>query len=197
MKGYKGTDVNMCCLGFQYELGETYKLKGLMRIGTNGFHFCEKLIAIDDCYDLFTSRVFEVEAKGEIKSDRIKYCTNEIEFVRELSKEEVIELANKSVNDKNAYIRMTLAKSKLALPETLEILSEDESLFVRECVASNSKTSTKLLGILSQDEERLVRCGVASNLSTTDILLKKMCQDKHLIVRNVAKNTLEMKETNL
>ncbi|MEG1299678.1 MAG: hypothetical protein RSC93_03160 [Erysipelotrichaceae bacterium] len=121
-------------------------------------------MAVNNHYDLSTSRVFEVEVKGEIKSDRIKYCTNEIEFVRELSKEEVIELANKSVNDKNAYIRKTLAKSKLALPETLEILSKDKNASVRCGVASNANTNQNTLNLLSEDVEASVRCSIARNI---------------------------------
>ncbi|MEG1299679.1 MAG: HEAT repeat domain-containing protein [Erysipelotrichaceae bacterium] len=219
MKGYKGTDANMCCHGFQYEIGKTHEVKGKLQICLNGFHFCEKLIAIDDCYDLSTSRVFEVEATGDIQEGKLKFCTNEIKFIRELSKDEIVKLANEAVNDTDMYVRETLAKLKFASNETLEILSKDSGWNVRQAVAknlntdekalkflshdehycvrtevaSNPNTSKEVLKHLSQDDDWYVRRAVAKNLNTTNIVLKIMCHDKDSMVQMTAKKTLEMK----
>ena len=41
MKVYKGTDKNMKCRGFQYELGKTAEVEGDIELCENGLHACE------------------------------------------------------------------------------------------------------------------------------------------------------------
>ncbi|MEG1299910.1 MAG: hypothetical protein RSC93_04345 [Erysipelotrichaceae bacterium] len=189
MKGYKATDENMRCRGFQYEIGKTYRIKGELEFDRNGFHFCKRLIAIEYYYDLLASRVFEVEAIGEVKSDglsasdELNLCTDEIRFVRELSKEEIIELANESVDDVNVYHRIRLAASKLASKETLKILSEDAMWCVRETAAGNLNLGTELLNILSKDESCYVRFRVAENPHTSNEVLNMLSKDEASCVR--------------
>lgn len=36
----KGTDANMQCRGFQFEIGKTYSVSGNIKACKNGFHAC-------------------------------------------------------------------------------------------------------------------------------------------------------------
>lgn len=87
MKGYKATEDNMKCRDYQYKLGKSYEAKGKISLCENGFHFCEKL---EDVYKHYAigSRVFEIEAEGEIIKGDDKNVCSKITFIRELSYEE-------------------------------------------------------------------------------------------------------------
>ena len=87
MKGYKAFDKNLKCIDFQYEIGKTYEMDGEIKCCERGFHFCKDLA---DCYRhypmLDDTRICEVEAIGDIKTDDdIKYCTNKIKILSEVS----------------------------------------------------------------------------------------------------------------
>lgn len=88
MRGYKAFNKDLTCRGFQYEIGKTYEMDGEIEICRRGFHFCENL---SDCYNFYEmwsdTRICEVEALGEIKSDNeVKYCTNKIKILSEVEK---------------------------------------------------------------------------------------------------------------
>ena len=94
-KGYKVTDANMKCLGFQYKLNKKFVHKGSLDMCRNGFHFCP--IAAH-CFNYYTfdsnNRVFEIVSYGEIITDCDKCCTGEIEFIKELTWDEVLVIVN-------------------------------------------------------------------------------------------------------
>jgi hypothetical protein len=93
--GYKITDSEMKCRGYQYEINKRLKEKGKLSICNNGFHFCEKVNHCFNYYDFDrNNRVFEIKAFGEIETDGDKSCCLEIELVRELTWEEVLKLVN-------------------------------------------------------------------------------------------------------
>ena len=114
MKGYKGFDSNLCCRGFQYEVGKTYEMEELPIVCKQGFHFAlgfstvEKYYPLIDYCELYGdntiyhrrampyfsgNRYCEIEAIGEIDEEAFaaipKLATNKIRIVRELSKEEI------------------------------------------------------------------------------------------------------------
>lgn len=108
MKGFKGFDKNLCCRGFQYEVGKTYEMEEEPILCKRGFHFCETLEQAETYYPLvdyygvlsycpaikyYTEvRFCEVEAVGKIVQDKPPYpklATNKIKIVRELSPEEI------------------------------------------------------------------------------------------------------------
>ena len=96
MKGYKITESDMTCRGYQYELNKEFILdedkEGPLELCYSGFHFCEK---IENCFRYYTfdnkRRIFEIETLDKIISDYDKSVTNKIIFLRELTREELYE----------------------------------------------------------------------------------------------------------
>lgn len=110
MKGFKGFDKNLCCRGFQYEVGKTYEMKEEPILCERGFHFCETLEQAEYYYPFlyyygvlsyysiikqYTGvRFCEIEAIGKIVQDEqshSKLVTNKIKIVRELSPEDIFD----------------------------------------------------------------------------------------------------------
>jgi hypothetical protein len=95
IKGYKVTDENMQCLSFKYELGKKFKHNGAISICNYGFHYCPVLA---DCFGYYTfastNRVFEILDHGTPINKGDKSCTDEIEFIKELTWLEVLTIVN-------------------------------------------------------------------------------------------------------
>ena len=90
MRGYKGTNKDLKCRGFQFEIGKTYEVYGDVKLCDNGFHFCEKLLDVFDYYEHGKdNRYFEVEADGDILKDGTKSVARTIRLIREISPVEV------------------------------------------------------------------------------------------------------------
>ena len=95
LKGYKVTDKNLQCRGFQYEIGKKFTQNGKLILCENGFHFCE---IASNCFYYYpfdsNNRVFEIEASGDILKGDDKHCSSEIILIRELSWLEVLTIVN-------------------------------------------------------------------------------------------------------
>ena len=109
VKGYKGTDKNMCCKGYQYELGKQFDMPEDEEINVchSGFHICEQMRHVFDHYRVGDGhRFFEVEALVREKDvglqtaidpqNRPRYTyrntkltSKSIKFIRELTVDEV------------------------------------------------------------------------------------------------------------
>ena len=87
MKGYKAFNKDLTCRGMQYEVGKTFEMKESPVCCKQGFHFCENIADVYKYYETSDdTRICEVEAIGEIVTDdNIKYCTNKIKIVREIT----------------------------------------------------------------------------------------------------------------
>ena len=57
MKGYKGFDKDLKCNSLQYEIDKTYEIDGFLEMCKNGFHFCKKLIDVNNYYRIICSRI--------------------------------------------------------------------------------------------------------------------------------------------
>ena len=125
VEGFKGTDKDMRCQDYQYELGKQFDLDEDVEpvVCFKGFHFCKKLENVFKHYEIGDgNRFFEVEALvkksgwvNEIKKNSTrnhydpysylldfigddKYAAKSIRFVRELTVDEVFEaVSNKEV----------------------------------------------------------------------------------------------------
>ncbi len=97
LRGYKVTDQNGQCRGFQFEVGKEYKHDGALKICASGFHFCLKAAHCFSYYDFNSSnKVFEVEAIGEHQThlEDSKIATDHIRIIRQLEWSEVLRVAN-------------------------------------------------------------------------------------------------------
>src|SRR5574344_468837 len=74
--GYKATDKNLQCRGFQYKVGETYE-EDNVSLCNSGFHYCENPLDVLDYYDLTESEFLQVEA-DRVAGDKKKSVTNKI-----------------------------------------------------------------------------------------------------------------------
>ena len=88
MTGYKATDKDMRCQGFQYELGKWYKQDGEIELCKKGFHFCIYPSGPWSYYNDVGTRVFKVEAKDAIEEYTpgadLKIVCREIRLIEEL-----------------------------------------------------------------------------------------------------------------
>ena len=69
IKGYKGFDNNLKCIGYQYEVGKTFECDGKIECCGNGFHFCENPFDVFGYYSPSDSRYCSVEGEGETSKD--------------------------------------------------------------------------------------------------------------------------------
>ena len=93
MKVYKGTDKDMKCQGFQYELGVTVKSDDAIRCGDNGFHSCEAPLDVLLYYpNKDGNRFFAATADGKIDrtgADDSKIASSELTLDKEISFDEL------------------------------------------------------------------------------------------------------------
>jgi hypothetical protein len=100
IKGYKVTDADMKCKGFQYELDKEYTFSGTISICNTGFHFCPKLSHCFNYYEFNkTNRVFEVEGWGDLEQNEDKCCVSKIRLIKELTWAEVLLHANEGADN--------------------------------------------------------------------------------------------------
>lgn len=104
VEGYKGTNKDMTCQGFQYELGKTYSMpENEVQMCRSGYHLSLNLSDVFGYYDVdYGNRFFKVKAcvrkcdldhYGEphcwSDSSEDKLVAKEIQFVEEVSVDEV------------------------------------------------------------------------------------------------------------
>ena len=99
IKSYKGFDKDLCCRGFQYEVGKEYEIEGEIKCCEKGFHACESPFEVFDHYDMLTSRFCEVEQSGKIdredEDESTKVCSSKIKVKAELKLADLINIGVK------------------------------------------------------------------------------------------------------
>ena len=85
MKVYKGTDKNMKCRGYQYELGKTEETDSAV-LCKSGFHACERPLDVLGYYPPNNSRYFEAEAEdvSPERNDGSKIVCKRLTLVAEI-----------------------------------------------------------------------------------------------------------------
>lgn len=186
MKGYKALDMDMRAVygnGMQYEMEKPYVAKGKLVPSKNGFHFCGDIEGLNEYYAIKNSRIFEVEASGEIRKCSKKYVAKKIKLVRELTKEEIDGYFKKNqdklIRSPRWYVRSAVAD----MGYELDILINDKCWEVRSAVARQGYR----LDILINDEDHDVRKEVARQGYGLDILMN----DESEYVRCLAQKVLD------
>ncbi len=89
MIGYKAFNKDLTCRGFQYEVGQTYSMDESPIPCQRGFHFCKSIAETYQYYDMSdNTRICKIEALGEVQTDDdVKYCTNEIKILEEITED--------------------------------------------------------------------------------------------------------------
>ncbi len=94
MKVFKGTDKDMKCRDFQYELGKTVKDDGAVRCGDKGFHSCEAPLDVLRYYPIRDgNRYFVAEADGVIdhaENEDSKIASSELTLKAEIGIKDLI-----------------------------------------------------------------------------------------------------------
>ena len=147
VKGFKGTDKDMSCKGYHYELGKQFDLDEDLEpsVCHNGFHFCKELINVFQYYSIGDgNRFFEVEAlvkKSDLDPKKKeyakyanaawnlyhasshygdKYAAKSIRFIRELTVDEVF----KSVTD-SEVLGWTEEQKKCAMATSIRTVRKE------------------------------------------------------------------------
>ena len=191
MRGYKALNKDMKAIhgdDIQYELNKEYTLDSELRICRNGYHFCKELINVYKYYS-YNSRVFEIDTlDGDIESDKgnIKYCSNRIKLVREVTKEEINKYIEDNLDKFVKYpdydVRVAVAKHGYGLDN----LIDDHDYDVRAAVASQGYGLDKLIN----DPNYIVKAAVARQGYGLD----KLINDKDYHVRERAKRARTIKQ---
>jgi hypothetical protein len=98
MLGYKAMNGNKC-LNFIFEVGQTYEIEGNLEICSNGFHFCQEFMDLNNYY-LFShwfNRYYEIEALGEVITNGDKSATNKIKILRQLTQEDILSITKEKL----------------------------------------------------------------------------------------------------
>ena len=88
----KGFDKDLCCLGFQFQVGETYDTgaKELRLCSDTVFHYCNSIQQVHAFYRCDEDNRFcEIEVLGEEVTDGEKCGSNRIRIVREIVGDEL------------------------------------------------------------------------------------------------------------
>ena len=100
VRGYKVFKSDWTCKEKQYTCPGTFEEEVDLKVCEAGMHFCQK---IADCFSYYRfdskNHVAEVIAYGDVMTKGDKSCTNKLEIIRELSWQEVLELANSGENN--------------------------------------------------------------------------------------------------
>lgn len=97
-KGYKNLNKDWTCRSFKFEVGKTYKQKGLLKMCSNGFHFHINPFDLFTFYNFNDSIVVEIEAYGDVITEKNKSVCSEIKIIREISGDDLKLLGNMITN---------------------------------------------------------------------------------------------------
>ena len=193
VKGFKGTDKDMRCQDYQYELGKQFDLDDDIEplLCEKGFHFCKSLENVFRYYKIGDgNRFFEVEAlvkKSDLDPERKKnnipttyvpygyllgfddgkdkYAAKSIRFIRELTVDEVFE----SVTDSEVR-GWAEEQKKRAMETSINTVRRDIRVF-ELCAAGYSPAFAKYISV---DAGRYTTAMAMASLSDVSMDVKVM-----------------------
>ena len=193
VKGFKGTDKDMRCQDYQYELGKQFDLDEDVEpvVCSKGFHFCKSLENVFRHYKIGDGhRFFEVEAlvrKSDLdpkKKDYAKYANvawspyhtsshyddkyaaKSIRFIRELSADEVFGALGTDCDVRG----WTEEQKKRAMKTSINAVRRDIRAF-ELCAAGYSPAFSKYISI---DEGRYMTAMAMASLTDVSMDVKVM-----------------------
>lgn len=104
--GYKAMNMDMTCLGFQFEVGKTYHVcndEPLELCTDSGFHFCKNFDDVFKYYDWFNCRVFKVTTDALVVTAGQKSITKELTIIGEVTRENISYDKLESRKSRNYY----------------------------------------------------------------------------------------------
>lgn len=163
VKGYKGTNKNMMCRDYQFEMDKTFEMPGdsVIELCKNGFHFCTKLKDVYSYYPIREgNRFFEVEAmvrKSEydkiinkyndmdmlifsLYSSDSKLTAKSIRFIRELGRDEILSASKYDTSN------WTEDQKDRALTEGVDIICDEIRDIEIEKERADQKVQLKTCG---------------------------------------------------
>lgn len=171
VNGYKGTEKDMKCNGFQYELGGKYSMpKDEVQECVSGFHLCKELRDVYKYYAIVDSRrYFKVRAlvkkadldrygRTEIIDDSIwnfrsrqydKLVAAEIEFLEELTLDEIFKPTYASDwSEKHKKLALEISLDGAAHQRRIDILNDlgYSSTFAQHIVNSDKFNIAEAVG---------------------------------------------------
>ena len=89
MIGYKAFNKDLICRDMRYEVGKTYEMEEKPKVCEVGYHFYKSIANTYKYYNMCDdTRICKVEALGDIDTeDDVKYYTNKIRIVEEITEE--------------------------------------------------------------------------------------------------------------
>lgn len=170
MRGYKALHQDMRADSgdnMPFKLGKKYFTDEEIIPCLTGFHFCRNIEYLNIYYDLKNSRIFEVDAHGDIKNEDFNYVSESIQLIRELTKEEIKVYFKQNVesfiSNGDAFVRSAVADQGYGL----DVLISDKSAIVRKAVAEQGYG----LDVLILDKDPNVRKAVARQHYGLDVLV--------------------------
>ena len=88
--GYKGFNKDLTCLGFQYQVGQTYTITGSIELCARGFHFCQYPLDVLHYYNCEDHVYAKVLAEDQIIEDVDKCVTNRLTILELLTREQLV-----------------------------------------------------------------------------------------------------------
>jgi len=111
MTGYKATNSDMTCNGFQFEFDKWHTHKGEIKLCQSGFHFCKYPSGPFSYYRSSLSRIFKVKAKNVIEEyepgSDLKLVCSKIRLIEELKQTGDQNTGDRNTGDQNTGDRNT------------------------------------------------------------------------------------------
>ena len=180
--GYKAMNLDMTCLGFQFEVGKTYKVKNdkpLELCSDSGFHFCLNFEDVFQYYLSPLSRVFKVKTETDVLTEGNKSITKEITILEEVTQKD-FNYNNLVKDEAKLFYQIRLEKDEKLIFDTFK---NDKNWFVRKAVVNRLSDEKLIYDTFKDDKHWRVRLAVINKLTDEKLIFDTFKYDDDWIVR--------------